>query len=320
MFKKIYLRKILISISSLFALFLIYIFPDEVNKLSDVKEEVVYTNNQLEFNDIYLIDDYNMVSLTSIYVSSDELIDKAYELVEVLINGGVNEDRIPNGFRSIIPSETKILDITYNDNIININFSSQLLDVSESDEEKMIEAIIYTLTSIDSVEGIIISVEGNILRQLPKTKINLPEILNRSFGINKQYDITSSKNIVGVTTYFVNKNNDTFYYVPVTKYLNDDRDKIKIVVDLLSSSSNYNTNLMSFLNSNTELIGYVYEDDVMKLNFNEYIYNDFDSKEILEEVIYTICLSVNDNYDVDEVIFNVNDEEIYKSVLKSIEN
>lgn len=320
MFKKIYLRKILISISSLFALFLIYIFPDEVNKLSDVKEEVVYTNNQLEFNDIYLIDDYNMVSLTSIYVSSDELIDKAYELVEVLINGGVNEDRIPNGFRSIIPSETKILDITYKDNIININFSSQLLDVSESDEEKMIEAIIYTLTSIDSVEGIIISVEGNILRQLPKTKINLPEILNRSFGINKQYDITSSKNIVGVTTYFVNKNNDTFYYVPVTKYLNDDRDKIKIVVDLLSSSSNYNTNLMSFLNSNTELIGYVYEDDVMKLNFNEYIYNDFDSKEILEEVIYTICLSVNDNYDVDEVIFNVNDEEIYKSVLKSIEN
>lgn len=320
MFKKMYLRKILISISSLFALFLIYIFPDEVNKLSDVKEEVVYTNNQLEFNDIYLIDDYNMVSLTSIYVSSDELIDKAYELVEVLINGGVNEDRIPNGFRSIIPSETKILDITYKDNIININFSSQLLDVSESDEEKMIEAIIYTLTSIDSVEGIIISVEGNILRQLPKTKINLPEILNRSFGINKQYDITSSKNIVGVTTYFVNKNNDTFYYVPVTKYLNDDRDKIKIVVDLLSSSSNYNTNLMSFLNSNTELIGYVYEDDVMKLNFNEYIYNDFDSKEILEEVIYTICLSVNDNYDVDEVIFNVNDEEIYKSVLKSIEN
>lgn len=320
MFKKIYLRKILISISSLFALFLIYIFPDEVNKLSDVKEEVVYTNNQLEFNDIYLIDDYNMVSLTSIYVSSDELVDKAYELVEVLINGGVNEDRIPNGFRSIIPSETKILDITYKDNIININFSSQLLDVSESDEEKMIEAIIYTLTSIDSVEGIIISVEGNILRQLPKTKINLPEILNRSFGINKQYDITSSKNIVGVTTYFVNKNNDTFYYVPVTKYLNDDRDKIKIVVDLLSSSSNYNTNLMSFLNSNTELIGYVYEDDVMKLNFNEYIYNDFDSKEILEEVIYTICLSVNDNYDVDEVIFNVNDEEIYKSVLKSIEN
>ena len=320
MFKKIYLRKILISISSLFALFLIYIFPDEVNKLSDVKEEVVYTNNQLEFNDIYLIDDYNMVSLTSIYVSSDELIDKAYELVEVLINGGVNEDRIPNGFRSIIPSETKILDITYKDNIININFSSQLLDVSESDEEKMIEAIIYTLTSIDSVEGIIISVEGNILRQLPKTKINLPEILNRSFGINKQYDITSSKNIVGVTTYFVNKNNDTFYYVPVTKYLNDDRDKIKIVVDLLSSSSNYNTNLMSFLNSNTELIGYVYEDDVMKLNFNEYIYNDFESKEILEEVIYTICLSVNDNYDVDEVIFNVNDEEIYKSVLKSIEN
>lgn len=319
MFKRMYLRKILISISSLFALFLIYIFPDEVKKLENVKEEVIYNDSDLCFNDIYLIDDYNMVSLTSIYVSNDDLIDKAYELIEVLIKGGVNEDRIPNGFRSIIPSETNILDVSYDNNIITINFSSDILDVSLEDEERMIEAIIYTLTSIDGVDGVIILVDGNQLRQLPKTLINLPDILDRKFGVNKEYDITSSKNIVSVTTYFINKNNDSFYYVPVTKYVNDDRDKIKIVVDLLSSSSNYNTNLMSFLDSNTELIDYIYEDDVMRLNFNEYIYNNFDSKEILEEVIYTICLSVGDNYDVDTVIFNVNDEEIYKSVLKSIE-
>ena len=43
------------------------------------------------------------------------------------------------------------------------------------------------------------------------------------------------------------------------------------------------------------------------------------TKEILEEVIYTICLSIEDNYDVKQIVFNVNNEEIYKSVLKSIE-
>ena len=42
-------------------------------------------------------------------------------------------------------------------------------------------------------------------------------------------------------------------------------------------------------------------------------------KEILEEVIYTISLSVKDNYDVNEVLFTVNDEEICKSTLKTIE-
>ena len=36
-------------------------------------------------------------------------------------------------------------------------------------------------------------------------------------------------------------------------------------------------------------------------------------------IIYTICLSVADNYDVKEVIFEVENQEIYKSVLKTIE-
>ena len=57
----------------------------------------------------------------------------------------------------------------------------------------------------------------------------------------------------------------------------------------------------------------------MVIEFNSYIFNDIDTKDILEEVIYTICLSINDNYDVKEVAFNVNEEEIYKTVLKSIE-
>ena len=43
------------------------------------------------------------------------------------------------------------------------------------------------------------------------------------------------------------------------------------------------------------------------------------SKNILEEVIYSISLSAFDNYDIKEVIFEVNNEEIYKSVLKTIE-
>ena len=42
-------------------------------------------------------------------------------------------------------------------------------------------------------------------------------------------------------------------------------------------------------------------------------------KKMMEEVLYTICLSIADNYDIDEVIFMVGDEEITKSVLKTLE-
>ena len=89
-------------------------------------------------------------------------------------------------------------------------------------------------------------------------------------------------------------------------------DKIKIIIDELSTSPIYDVNLMSYVNSNTDLIDYSLEDECLKLNFNDSILNDTTSNHILEEVIYTISLSIFDNYPVKEVVFLVNNEEIYK--------
>lgn len=319
MLRKIYLKKILISISALFALFLIYLIPTENRELKNMKSEITYIDSNVETNNIYLLDSHNMVSLTNIMVSGEDIETKAKDLIESLIQGSTKEDQIPNGFKSIIPNETKILNLKLENNILKIDFSKDLLNVKKELEEKMIEALTYTLTSIDGIDGIIIYVEGNLLNKLPQTNINLPSTLDRNFGINKEYDITTTKDITSVTTYYVSKNNDDYYYVPVTKYLNDDREKIKIVIDELESSKMYNTNLMSFLNDNVKLLSVEQMEDTLTLNFNEYIYSNLDTKEILEEVIYTICLSVEDNYDVKQIVFNVNEEEIYKSVLKSIE-
>lgn len=322
MLKKISIRKLIISFSALFTLFLIYLIPNnenDKNKLEDIPQELEYVNNDLVTSSVFLLDSYNMLGKTEVPVSSKDIESLAKELLEVLINGGANEDRIPNGFKSILPSDTKILSLKYDKDLIKVDFSKELLNTSKEMEEKVVEAIIYTLTSINGVNKVIIYVDGNILTKLPQTKINLPSTLDRSFGINKEYDINSIKDINQVTIYYVNKNNDNYYYVPVTKYLNDDRDKIKIVIDELSGNSIYNSNLMSFLNSNAELISSEKKDDLMHLNFNEYIFSDIEEKNILEEVIYTISLSVCDNYEVKGVVFNVENEEIYKTVLKTIE-
>lgn len=319
MLKKISIRKIVISFTGLFALFLIYLIPNEKNNLEDLPQELEYVNNDIITSSVFLLDSYNMLAKTDVVVNSKDVESMAKEILEVLISGGVNEDRIPSGFKSLLPSETKILSLKYENGLIKVDFSNELLNTNPEYEEKIVEAIVYTLTGINGVDKVIIYVEGNILTKLPQTKINLPSTLDRSFGINKQYDITSTKDINQVTVYYINKTNDDYYYVPVTKYLNDDRERIKIVIDELSGNTVNNTNLMSFLNSNTELLSAQREEDMMLLNFNEYIFNDIDEKNILEEVIYTISLSVCDNYDVNGVVINVADEEIYKSVLKTIE-
>lgn len=322
MLKKTSIRKILVSLSALFALFLIYLIPNGSyeNKLN-IDYELNYIEEDVDKEVIYLLDSYNMLGRSEIVFNekTSDIELKARNLIQVLIKGGEGEDHIPNGFRSILSSETKILSVKYNEGIIKIDFSKDLLDIDKENEEKAVEAIVYTLTSIDGVDKVIIYVEGDILNKLPQTKKNLPAILDKSFGINKEYDITSTNNITMTTTYYINKYNDEYYYVPVSKFSNDDRNKITIIVDNLSSSPSYKANLMSFLNYNTKLLSATQDVDSLSLNFNSYIFNDSSEKKILEEVIHTISLSVANNYDVKELVFKVDDEEIYKTTFKTIE-
>ena len=323
MLKKISIRKLIISFSALFTLFLIYLIPNnenDKNKLEDIPQELEYVNNDLVTSSVFLLDSYNMLGKTEVPVSSKDIESLAKELLEVLINGGANEDRIPSGFKSVLPSDTKILSLKYDKDLIKVDFSKELLDVDIKYEEKVVEAIVYTLTSIKDVDKVILYVDGEILTKLPKSGLNLPSTLDKSYGINKEYDLTTYKDVNQVTIYYVNKYNDQTYYIPVTKYLNDDREKIKIIIEELASSSSYSSNLMSYLNSNTELLATKQDMDSLFLTFNEYIFNDINEKNILEEVIYTISLSVEANYDVKEVVFQVDNQEIYKSVIKTIEN
>ena len=320
MIKRISLKKILVSSCALFALLLVYLIPKENElEISDIPQSLEYSSEDIVTNDIFLLNQDNYLSKTSIAVSNNDLVeDKAKELLQLLITNGPSENKIPNGFKAIIPSDTNILAIQFNNGILKVDFSKDLLDVKKELEEKMISAIVYTLTSIEDIKGVIIYVEGDILTKLPQTQINLPSTLTRDFGINKEYDLNNFNDISKVTVYYLDKYNDNYYYVPVTKYLNDKREKINIIIDELSSTPLYNSNLMSFLNSNTKLLVVEEAENSLDLTFNEYLFQDVDEKDILEEVIYTICLSIKDNYDVGEVVFKVGDEEICKTVLKTI--
>ena len=57
----------------------------------------------------------------------------------------------------------------------------------------------------------------------------------------------------------------------------------------------------------------------MRLEFNNYLIDDIAEMNILEEVKYTISFSIMDNYDVDEIVFSVDDKEISKTVSKNLE-
>lgn len=320
MLKKMSIRKIAVATLALFTMGLLYLIPgnEEIEyALSNNDIEYVYTNAQ---STIYLLDSNNYVARTTMKGCDCDKKEEAEHILEGLIIGGAKNEDIPNGFRPIIPAGTEILNLNLDNKVLTINFSKELLDINKDYEEKMIESIIYTLTSIEGIDKVVIQVEGEVLNKLPNSNKTLPTSLDKSYGINKTYDIVNTSNVDSYTVYYVSTYNDNTYYVPVTKYINSEGDdKVKVIIDELASSPIHEENLMSYLNANTSLIDYNLENDVLKLNFNSSILSDSTSNKILEEVIYTISLSANDNYDVKEVDFLVDNQEIYKNDLKSCE-
>lgn len=314
MLRKQIIKKITISTAILFSVFLMCIMPNK-SENSTIKQQLTYIEEDLNKENIYLLDSNNYLSRTSVIVDNTDIELKAKELLNILIKDSNVENKIPSGFRGIIPSNTEILSLEYKDNLIKVNFNKYLLDVKKEYEEKVVESIVYTLTSIDEVKKVIIYVEGEILSKLPQTKINLPSTLDRSYGINKEYDLKTYKDVNKVTIYYINSYNDNYYYVPVTKYLNDSRDKMEIIIDELSNSNE----LLSFLNVNVKLLENKIENNKLYLTFNEYIFDNEDERLILEEVKNSIGLAAMENYDVDEVIFKYDNKEICKSVIKTIE-
>ena len=310
MLKKMFIKKMILIGATLFTISLLYLLPKE-NKY-EFKTKIEYTNSEVLLHPVYLLNKDNLLGRCKIAISDNNIMTKAKELIEALVIGN---NKIPSGFRGIIPSDTKIKDIKYENNLIKIDFSKELLDVKE-DEEKMIEAIVYTLTSIKEIKQVIIYVEGNILTELPNSHIHLPSTLDRKYGINKKYSLDTYKDVSSVTVYYVHKDH---YYVPVTKYYNGDQNKIKIIINELASSYIQDNNLMSYLNNNTKLLATEQELDTLFLVFNDYIFNDMYTKNILEEVAYSISLSLKDSLDINNVSFIVDNEEICKTTMELLE-
>ena len=301
------IRKIFITTVTMFVLLTVFSIPmlndeDALRVNFEIKDD-----KNFDTNNIYLLSENGYLVKSNVIFDSDNLKDKVLKVLNNLIEN--ENSKYSSNLKGVIPYNVKILDVFCGNDLVTIDFSKEILNVSEKLEKDMISAIVYSVLDIGDIKGVSIMVEGKLLSEYPNSKEVLPTVLNKDIGINKEYDINSRDNITSVILYYLEDIDDSYYYVPVTKYLNDSRDKIKIIVEELTTSYIYEDNLMSFLNSKLELVDYREENDLMILNFNEYLFDSNDN--ILEEVIYTIGYSVFDNYDVSMVMFEVNGKEVY---------
>ena len=300
------LKKIFLTTLSLFILLTVFTITNYKN------DNVIRTNLEIEevvglkTNNIYLLNDKGLLIQPKVLLDGATQEEKIKKLIINLTEGGSNS--FSDGLEKVIPRGTSVNNVIIGNKYVTIDFSKEILKVSEEKEKAMITSIVYSVMDLDDYLGVSILVEGKSLEEYPNSKEKINKILDKSIGINKSFNITSLNDINKVVIYYLENINDNLYYVPVTKYVNDDREKVNIIVEELATSYIYESNLMSFLNSNVSLLGYEEKNDIMFLNFNDYLFDGND--KVLEEVLYSIAYSVFDNYDVSMVSFLVNGEII----------
>lgn len=306
MLKSKAIRKIFVTTMTMFILLTVFSIPmlqeDNLMPVNLEFEEV----SGIATNSIYLMNKNGYLVKAHILLDEEKTEAKVLKILNNLKRKETS--KFSNGLRGTIPENVKVNEVICGSELVTIDFSKEFLSVDVSLEKKMLQSIVYSILDIEGIKGISILVEGVNFSKSPNTNEEYPLVLDKSIGINEKYDLLSRDNISSVVVYYLENIDDSLYYVPVTKYVNDDRDKIRIIVEELTTSYIYEENLMSFLNSKTKLIDYHEENDILVLNFNEYLFDSED--KVLEEVIYSIGYSVFDNYNVDMVMFEVNKEKV----------
>lgn len=305
MLKKKALRKIIITTFVFFVVLSIYMIPGNGKKTSTA----IYHYLDTKDVSVYLLNNYNQLTKVDFKVNDS----KIEEVIKSIINKLTisNDSTIPSTFLQILPTDVFFNRISIDEGIVSVDFSENFLSIKEEKIEKVVEAIAYSLLELQEVNGVSIYVNGENISTLYSS--NIPNIITKDFGINKRIEIKKLNDISKVVIYYINSEEDYDYYVPITKYVNDDREKIKIIIDELSSNYVYESNLISLLDKNIKLLDYEIKNDIMTLDFSNSIFMEHDS--ILEEVVYSVFA----NYDINEVVFKANGKEICKKSTKIIE-
>lgn len=290
-------NRIFISTLVFFVIIILY----SINKVSNNVEHDIFNGNSY----IYSLNNDNYVSKASIYVSKNISIEeKIKQKLNAIIEDNNKNVLLPSYINPIIPKNTKVEKVLINDGIVKVYFSKELLNISDIWSEKMIESIIYTITD-ENILGVEIYVDGSILKYVPNTNKKIKGTLTRDFGINKVYEVVSVSDIVKVVMNYYGKDGNNYYSIPVTKYVNSNKEKLEIIIDEYNSFND----LISFVD-NISLLDYKFKDNTLIINLVSNDLNNFD--ELFD--------SLFDNYDVDKIIiYNDNQKKVEKN-RKDIEN
>jgi germination protein M len=255
--------------------------------------------------ELYLIDkDGYVVPQTLALPKTTSVAKQALE--HLVVNGPVTE-LLPNDFRAVIPEDTKV-SVNIKNGVAVVDFSKEFKNYQPEDEMKILEAVTWTLTQFDTVKKVKLQMNGNEMTEMPVNGTPISENLSRASGINiDTADVIDITNTKPLTVYYIGGEEGSYYYVPVTRRVNNsEKDNIVAVVNELVKGPSSKSTLVSEFMPDVELLeAPKVEGGKVTLNFNENIYSSFEEKEISQNLLDALVLSLTEQKGVESVAVTV---------------
>lgn len=284
----------MLKIKKLYYIILICFITLSIATIPTLKNDnTLRTNFEIEnitgikTNKVYLLNKNNYLTGVDIFLDKGNIKETVERIFNYLKE---SNNKMDSSFYGYIPDDAKIEEIRIDEKSLYLNISKEI----KKDKEKLkiiIPGLVHSILEIPEIEYISLEIDSEYLEDDYK-------LLTKDYPINVEYNFTDRNNINKVVIYYNDKINNEDYYVPVTKYLNDNREKVEIIVDELKS--NIPANLISYINNKTELLDYTDENNALVLDFNKYIEDD--KKETTYQAI---AYSIFNNYDIESVIYKI---------------
>ncbi|WP_026693733.1 GerMN domain-containing protein [Peribacillus kribbensis] len=252
--------------------------------------------------ELYLIDKNGYVVPQTLNLPASEGVAK--QALEYLVAAGPVEELLPNGFKAVLPADTKVdLDVNKN-GVATADFSKEFKNYKKEDELKILQAVTWTLTQFDSIKKVNIRMEGRELTRMPVNNTPVSKGLTRSIGINADTSgITDISNTRPVTVYYMGGKEGSYYYVPVTRRVSDqDNDLVTAALNELVKGPAYSSGLLSdFVPEVALLDPPKNKDGRVTLNFNKSVLNSTKNNQVSSYLLNSLVLSLTEQKGIESV-------------------
>jgi germination protein M len=260
---------------------------------------------------VFLEDSNGLLAPVSLKLPKDNSEAMLKDSLTALVSKGAYAGSVPEGFQGVLPAGTEVKDVSVGkDKLAVVEFNSAFNDYKPADERKVLEAITWTLTGQEGIQGVQLWVDGKKLTEMPLQGTPLDRPLTRSFGINLPNNGPLQMNSSAVTVYFSAATPDGThqYYVPVTRFVPAGEDRVKAALGELIAGPESNNGLEMVMTGGTVLDSVeAGQNGVVTVSLKDDMFTD--AKNVPEEMLESVVLTVAQNAEDAPVQIRLNGQE-----------